>query len=230
MRKNWTLLALAIAATLLAGCNKPEDTASAAPEPAVPATAIENGTTAEPVATPVVDAASATAADFDITSLPVSSAELPDWPYVALPAGYEFDDADDIGKRSKDLARVPMWTGGQLLWVEGRTFSDSIDNSDGKTYSKFEVRKNIQQAVEALGGVRLGERSFDNAVYKANEKAVDDFRQEFSRIRDAYWYDSDADTYVIRRADKAIWVVFQSSNRQGALLVAEGPLPEAPAK
>lgn len=233
MRKNWTLLALAMTATLLAGCSKQEDAASATPEPAAstaPVATSESDATAGPEAAPAAEAAAATVADFDITSLPVSTTGLPDWPYVALPAGYEFDDADDLGKRSKDLARVPVWTGSQLLWVEGKVFSDNIDNSDGKTYSKFEVRKNIQQAVEALGGVRLSERSFDNAVYKANEKAVDDFRKEFSRIRDAYWYDSDADTYVIRRADKAIWVVFESGNNQGALMVAEGPLPEAPTK
>ena len=49
-------------------------------------------------------------------------------------------------------------------------------------------------------------------------------------MQNAYWYDSDADTYVIRRADKAIWVVFQSSNDNGALMVAEGPLPAPPAQ
>ena len=127
--------------------------------------------------------------------------------------------------QSKDLARVPVWTGGQLLWVEGRTFSDAIDSDEGKTFSKFEVRKNLQQAIEALGGVRIAERSYDEASYKANEKALEDFRQEFDNIRDAYWYDSDADTYLIRRADKAIWVVAQARNGDGGILVAEGPLP-----
>lgn len=174
-------------------------------------------------------AAGPTATVFDIGTVPVSDAALGEWPYVVLPAGYEYDDADDIASRSKDLARVPVWTGGQLLWVEGRTFSDSIENSDGKTYSRFEVRKNLQQAVEALGGVRLSESAYGEDVYTANEKAIDDFRQEFDRIRDAYWYGNDADTYVIRRADKAVWVVFHSSNSEGGLLVAEGPLPEAPA-
>ena len=49
-------------------------------------------------------------------------------------------------------------------------------------------------------------------------------------MQNAYWYDNDADTYVIRRADKAIWVVFQTENGSGALMVAEGPLPETTAK
>ena len=67
-------------------------------------------------------------------------------------------------------------------------------------------------------------------MYEANEKALSDFRQEFDRIRDAYWYNADADTYVIRRADKAIWIVTQTDTGSGAIMVAEGPLPEVPAK
>src|SRR5690606_13212285 len=190
--------------------------------------------TAEQPAAPAADAqatpAAPTAAAFDISAIPVSDKPLPEWPYVVLPAGYAYDDADDIAGSSKDLARVAVWTGGQLLWVEGRVFDDGIDNIEDKTYSRFELRKNLQQAIEALGGVRVAERSFDEATYKANEKALDDFRQEFDAIRDAYWYDADADTWVIRRADKAIWVVLTSGNERGGLMVAEGPLPEAPAE
>ncbi len=241
MTTSRTLLAVCIALAVLAGC-KQQDDAQVAPEAQDAAAAAEAGAAGEaasapapipaaqapsepPAATPAAPDAKA----FDINTIAVSDKPLPAWPYVALPAGYEFDHADEPAKRSKDLARVAVWTGGQLLWVEGRVFDDQIDNADGKTYSKFEVRKNVQQAVEALGGVRVGERSFDQATYKANEKDLEDFRQEFSSIRDAYWYDNDADTYVIRRADKVIWVVFQSSNSQGALMVAEGPLPVAPA-
>ena len=60
-------------------------------------------------------------------------AALPAWPYLAPPAGYEFDDADRLERRTKDLARNPVWTGGQLLWVEGKVFSDGIDNASAST-------------------------------------------------------------------------------------------------
>lgn len=227
---NKTVLALAMAAALLAGCKKQADAAAAADAPAA---STEQATTAAPApaqAEPAkAPAATATSTVFDIGSIPLSDKPLPAWPYVALPAGYHYYNNDDLAGQSKDLARVPMWTGGQLLWVEGKTFSDAIRNDDGKTYSRFEVRKNLQQAIEALGGVRLSETSYDEATYTANEKALDDFRREFDRIRDAYWYGNDADTYVIRRADKVLWLVFHSSNDGGGLLVAEGPLPAAPA-
>ena len=228
---NKTVLAMCMATALLAGCKAKDTAAEAAPEAAT-AAASEATAAPEPApeATPAAPAATAAAVAFDISKIPVSDKPLPAWPYVALAAGYHYDNNENLAEQSKDLARVPAWTGGQLLWVEGKTFSDQIDNSDGKTFSKFEVRKSLQQAIEALGGVRIGERSYDEATYKANEKALDDFRQEFDRIRDAYWYAADADTYVIRRADKAVWVVLETGNGDGGILVAEGPLPDAPAE
>ena len=232
MQVSKTLLALGVAAALLVGCKKQDEAAAEAAAATTDASIEQAEAPAPETAAPETPDASAAPAvtAFDINKIPVRDAALPAWPYVALPAGYHYYYSEELGSRSKDLARVPVWTGGQLLWIEGKTFSDAIRSDEGKTYSKFEVRKNLQQAIEALGGVRIGERSYDEATYKANEKALDDFRQEFDRIRDAYWYDADADTYVIRRADKAVWVVLQTGNGDGGILVAEGPLPDAPAE
>ena len=233
MRMSKTLLALGVASALLVGCKKQDDSAAADT-----ATAAADANATQTEAPPVETSPAATEAPaakpavvaFDIDKIPVSDKPLPAWPYIALPAGYHYHEADDLAGQSKDLARVPVWTGGQLLWVEGKTFSDAIRSDEGKTYSKFEVRKNLQQAIEALGGVRLAERSFDETVWDANEKDLEDFRQEFDRMQNAYWYDKDVDTYVIRRADKAIWIVTQTDTGSGAIMVAEGPLPEPPAK
>ena len=228
---NKTILALCVAMALLAGCKKQADDVAGAPVAEPAAQAGSDTPVTEPAEAPA-ETASATPAVtvFDINGIAVSDKPLPAWPYIALPAGYRYYRAEDMASQSKDLARVPVWTGGQLLWVEGKTFSDAIRSDDGKTYSKFEVRKNLQQAIEALGGVRLAERSFDETVWDANEKDLEDFRQEFDRMQNAYWYDKDVDTYVIRRADKAIWIVTQTDTGSGAIMVAEGPLPEVPAK
>lgn len=231
MRTNRTLLVFGVAIAMLAGCGKQDGAA-----PAAVATETTPVAEATPAVTHVAEEAPAGMAEaapspapvpFDIAAVPLSDAPLPAWPYVALPAGYRFSNADDMAGQSKDLARVPMWTGGQLLWVEGKSFSDWIRNGEGKTFSRFELRRNLQQAIEALGGVRVSERSYDSDTFEANRKELEDFRQEFSAMQDAYWYDKDVDTYVIRRADKAIWLVLQARNDDGSLLVAEGPLPAA---
>lgn len=227
MTLNKTALVAACAALLLIAC-KPKDKAPADAAPATSTAPVATEAPAPQDTAPAPQATASATAAFDITRIAVSDKPLPPWPYVALPAGYHFDHHEEMAKQSKDLARVPVWTGSQLLWVEGKVFSDSIDNDDGKTFSKFELRKNLRQAIEALGGVRLSERSFDEAAYKAGGQALQDFRQEFNHVTNAYWYDIDADTYLIRRADQAIWVVTQVGNDSAAVMVAQGPLPPLP--
>ena len=127
---NKTVLAMCMATALLAGCKAKDTAAEAAPEAAT-AAAPEATAAPEPApeATPAAPAATAAAVAFDISKIPVSDKPLPAWPYVALAAGYHYDNNENLAEQSKDLARVPAWTGSQLLWVEGKTFSDQIDNS-----------------------------------------------------------------------------------------------------
>ena len=235
MIRNMTLTAAVVALALLSGCKKQDDAqpaaeVGAAPAPAAPAATTEAAPAPAPAAeAPVATPAAPQATAFDIGSIPASDKPLPAWPYVALPAGYAFDDADELSKRSKDLARVPVWTGGELLWVEGKVFNDEVESAEGKTYSRFELAKGLRQHIESLGGVRVNERSYDEATYRANEKALEDFRREFNDIREAYWYDQDVETYVIRRDEGVVWIVVQARNGEGSVLVAEGPAPEATA-
>lgn len=237
MTMRRAVVSIAVAAALLAACDKQtEESAAVAPSATQPV-ATSDGDNDAVTATPAPAPAPAPAAgaetpgadpvvpSFDISAIKISDKPLPEWPYVVLPAGYHYDNANDIAGASKDLARVPLWTGSELVWLEGRTFSDDIRNDEGKSFSKFEVRKNLQQAIESLGGQRLSEKSYDETVYRAHEKELEDFRQEFNDIRDAYWYDKDADTYLIRRADQAIWIVTEVNNDSASLMVAEGPLP-----
>ena len=244
MQTKTTLLALAVGLALLAGCGKQDGTAPVAEAPTPAAddvTATDTATApvgsavdaladdAAPAAAEAVAPAVPEATAFDLEAIPVSTATLPAWPYVQLPAGYEFDDADRLGERTKDLARIPVWTGGQLLWVEGKVFTDDIENIDGKTFSRFELSKGLRQQIESLGGVRVSERSYDSEIFEANKKALGDFRQEFNDLQEAYWYDKDVDTWVIRRPDSVIWIVAHARNSEGSVLVAEGPAPETPA-
>lgn len=224
---NKTVMTLCVAMAMLAGC-KAKDTpvAEATPAPAAAPAPVE----APPAATqaPSVTPAPPAPTAFDINTIAVSDTPLGEWPYLVLPAGYKF--SGNLADQTKDLARVPVWTGGQLLWAEGKTFESELRAGEGKTYSRFELLKGIDQALTALGAVTLTQRSYDETVFEANKAELGPFRSEFDDIDDAYWYDKDARTYLIRRADKAIWVVVYADNYNGAVLVAEGPLPEAPSK
>lgn len=223
------LFALCIAAALVAGCKKQQEEA-AAPEAEVATTSSEAATppagTAPAAAEPAQPQA-APAQAFDINAIAVSDKPLGEWPYIAAPAGYIF--YDDTSEGTKDLARVAFWTGSQLLWVEGKTYETNIHAGEGKTFSKFEVLKGIDQALTALGAVKISGKGLDDVAYAANKDEVDAFVSEFGDVYGAYRGGSDntVATYVIRRADKAIWAVVTSTNGNAGLLLADGPLPEA---
>lgn len=229
-------LILGVATVALVGCKKADDVAAQPGAEAVATQATAN--TAPPAPTPQTQsdavnsaAAAPVPAVFDITSIPVSEKPLPEWPYLVTPTGYHFYHDSELPRQTKDLARVPVWLGNQFLWVEGKVFSDEIDNNNDKTFSKLEVRRNVQQALEALGAVRVTDKTLDEETYKAHEDELEEFGKEFTAVRGAYyWYDRTLDVYVIRRADKAIWFVLVNDNNESNVMVAEGPLPEAPAK
>src|SRR3546814_16309094 len=77
---------------------------------------------------------------FRSEAVPVSDAALGEFPYFSLPAGYEPMNRPV----QMDYARFPFWTGEGFEWVEGRSYETSIAAADGKTWSEFELRKNLE--------------------------------------------------------------------------------------
>lgn len=134
---------------------------------------------------------------FDMSAIPISTAPLGDFPYVAVPAGYEVYE-----ERTLDLAAFPIWTGVTFQTVEGRLYMAQSKTPEGKSYSRLEFERGVENAVKGLGGVRVsrGEvpnEAFDNLprdlVQDANLGLGDKFGNPFT-------------TYVIRRADRTLWV------------------------
>ena len=153
MSMKTAALALAVGLSLMA-CKKQDDAAATAAN-AQPAVASETADAAAPPASTAQTPAAATAApavtSFDINTIAVSDKPLGEWPYLVSPAGYQF--SGNLAEKTKDLARVPFWTGSQLLWVEGKTYEAELRAGDGKTYSRFELLKGIDQALTALGAM-----------------------------------------------------------------------------
>lgn len=231
MMMKRSLLAVSVAALIMVGCKKKDETADGA-SPAQEAATQQQPANEATVATgPAAPAPTAGAATFDLNSFPMSDMPMGAWPYLQLPAGYIFFQANGMAAATKDLARVPVWTGADMIWVEGKSFESQIDTQDGKTYSKFELEKSIADAVEALGGKRVTDKSVDEAFFNAHEAELESFLKEFSEIAPAYRHYNKANTWLVRRADKAIWFVsFADESENAALMVVEGPLPVAAAK
>ncbi|HRN60929.1 MAG TPA: OmpA family protein [Luteimonas sp.] len=219
MRKRKTLVAGALA-LVLAACSdtptspqeQPATTATATAEPQ-PQPQTPPGIELPADATAAVDAPAGEPA-FDIGKAPVSDAALGDFPYFSLPAGYHHPNRP---LPVRDFDRVAVWTGDRLEWVEGRVFESLVhaDRKAGKGFSRVEVLRNIDHQVAEAGGVKVAE----SRVPKETIKAWDD-GQAWSPGRGDV-YNSPAATWLVRRADRNIWVNFVSNNSSGSWMVIE---------
>lgn len=171
-------------------------------------------------ASPESSAQSAATADenqkarpFAVADLPVSQAPLGSFPYLGLPQGYARQDVVD-----SPFDRVPFWTGDRVEWIEGKVHSSVLQSSSDRPYSQLELSRNVQSLVETLGGKRIfsgtlpADASGDIGSSKAGVQYV-------GGIGDIY--NEPAETYVIHRDDRDIWIHLGSSGNSGALLVAE---------
>ncbi len=184
---------------------------------AVMASAEVNG--AEVARTQPVEAVEEPARDneasaFDIQSVPVSDKPLGDFPYFSLPAGYENPNNP---KPVIDMDRVPFWTGDRLEWVEGRAFQSLIHAVKGKAFSPFEVERNIEQLITSVGGVKVTDSRIPQDVLDSLE---DSYTVRYSAGHGDI-YNNPTQTYLVRRADREIWVHLVTNSASGGWIIAE---------
>lgn len=152
-------------------------------------------------------------AAFDIRTLSVSEAPLGEFPYLGLPDGYR------AGKTTaRKFERVPFWTGDRLEWVEGRVHGAGISAAEGAEYSHLELVRNIEALVTGLGGHHI-------ASAKMPREATDAIQQTSIAVElvDGLGdiYNDPMDTFVIRRADRDIWIHLARSGNNGSWMIAE---------
>ena len=226
MKLSARIAPLLVLAVLLAGCQKSspaEDAAGpdATPPSAEPAPAAPGATadaTAPDDATADADAdadagADAPAAAFDITKIPVSDAPLGEFPYFSLPAGYE-----PMNKPVQmDYARFPFWTGEGFEWVEGRSYETRIRKARDKTWSEFELRKNIETLLTSVGAVEVASSKIPREWIKQLDS--DTKQGHIDGLGDVY--NRPATVYVLRRADRNIWIHFVTNSASGNWIIME---------
>ncbi|TDK23064.1 OmpA family protein [Luteimonas aestuarii] len=170
---------------------------------------------ADEAATGADDAGNADAAEgFRIESVAVSDAPLGDFPYFTLPEGYHHPNR---ALPMRDFDRVAAWTGDRLEWVEGRVFESLVhaDRRAGKGFSRIEVIRNIDHQVAEAGGVKVT----DSRVPREVIKDWDEGQQRSQGRGDVY--NHPAATWLVRRADRNIWIHFVASSASGSWMVIE---------
>ena len=152
---------------------------------------------------------------FDLTQVPVSTAELGDFPYVPVTPGYEVRS-----DKTMDLAAFPIWTGAGFQVVEGRVYMANAGTPEGKVYSRLELERGLDNAIKAAGGVRIASSVAPNAVIEDLPSTLrDDMRLGMGPI-----FGNPITAYVIRRADRAVWIQVVSDSTDAAWTVIDAPI------
>lgn len=154
---------------------------------------------------------------FPLDKLPVSSADIGSFPYITLPDGYEW--GNDGKGETRDRDHFPFWTGSMVEDVQGKLFMAAILTKMTKAFVQEEFEAHIEALVARLGGVKITKSNIPSTVTQAwgEDIAVD----KSAGLGDVY--NRPAETFVIRRANRAIWVHFTTDNAGGSVAVVEAP-------
>ena len=194
------------AVLVLAACGASEE----AETPAVEAPA--DASTTQPPAS--VGSGEANPVVFDLSAVPISTATLGDFPYIAVPSGYEIHD-----ERTLDLAAFPIWTGAAFQTIEGKVYMAQSKTPEGKSYSRLEFERGIENAVKMLGGVRVSRGEVPSEAF---ENLPSDVQQDASLgLGDKFG--SPFTTFVVRRADRTLWIQVVAGQHRASWAVVDAP-------
>ena len=206
------LAALALAGSLSACGNKDKAAEQTATAP-VP-TAGSGTPTPEPAAGVAATTPTAATPDatFDLSAVPVSTANLGSFPYLSKLPGYHLNVPSDSVDYEFD--RLYVYDGKNLLPIEGHVLRrEYVSVNQQKETSELMMERNYENLVKTLGGVKVWSGEIPN---EAVQKVGDDYHK---------YHGLDAgkptDTYLIRQKDKEIWVQLQPNHYDYTLNVVE---------
>jgi OmpA-OmpF porin, OOP family len=214
------LSSLIVAAMLASGCQRqdasPAKTANAAPPTATPsqqpATASSSAPAPEPPKTSEASATPPTAvatpvADFDPTSVAITTAALPPFPFFREPAGKRSTHWGDLKSRDRGFNRAHFIAGKKLIAIEGKLFRDMFNLEDAeegrRVYSALEFHRNYENAIAALGGKKISATQFTDEFVAQNggRDAI-----EKHLIGQPPGIDHEHQSYLIRTPQKEYWI------------------------
>ena len=163
-----------------------------------------------------------TDAPYATDSLPVSTAKLGTFPFLGLPDGYRYINEP----QPRDFDKFPFWTGNGFHPVEGHLFMAYIRAKPEKTYSAYELKRNVEAELLSLGAVKISDMKIPNGIAHAlpQPTAAD------KSVGLGDFYNNPVSTYVIRQPDRQIWVHFTTSTSGASWAILETKEFEATAK
>jgi len=153
------------------------------------------------VSTPETPAAPAAAKAFDYNAVPISDKPLGTFPYFSLPEGYQNFENNKIS----DYDRFYVWVGDHFEQPEGKIFFSRVTAKAGKSYSDLELARSLDELITGIGGVK----AFEGKVPQdsASKSIPENNRLKYLSGYGFMGYQTTT-TYLVRRADRNIWVQF----------------------
>jgi len=91
---------------------------------------------------------------------------------------------------------------------------------EGKTFSRVEFERGIENAVAAAGGVRIVRGEVPNEAF---DTLPNDLKQD-ARLGMGSMYGNPFAAYVIRRADRTIWIQTVTDSNVGNWTIVDAPI------
>lgn len=184
---------------------------SGAPVP-VPAAGVAVTTPDATTPTPATDAT------FDLSTVPVSAANMGSFPYLSRLPGYHVGyDSDSV---DYEFDRLYVYDGQHMLPVEGHVLRReyrSVNNK--KETSELMIERNYENLVKSMGGVKVW-------AGKIPDEAVATIRDDYNKYK-GLSTDTPTDTYLIRQKDKEVWVqLLPGSDRYTLNVVERAAMPQ----
>jgi hypothetical protein len=213
--------------SLLTSCGSKEKTeeTAATSAPTVTEAATSSATTPPSAEiTPTETAAASTPdATFDLSKVPVSSADLGQFPYLAALTTYE---VNTLNSEDYEFERAYVYDGKNLVPIEGKVSQRLIKPKDSdRKASELMIRRNYESLLKDLGGTKVFSGKVPseviekaggyNAVYKYGKWSISTSHE--------------TDAYVIRQEDKEVWVQVTTLGGDGnynLTVIERAPMPQ----
>lgn len=199
-----TLIILSIG-TLLAACNKKAEQKTDAAHDTV---AIEDSRAAE--------ISSGQTPQFDINSIPVSTAEVGDLPFFSFPKGLDFQNKPV--QRSYDMLFFPL--NGVMTPIEGKVWKTYVVNEKSNTeeWSLPYFLKSYDDAITKVGGVKI----FDGKVSQQELDRIKEEAKYFGEEGSIDYWNEPVKVYVIRRTNgDDIYIQLYGNTSTGAIQILQ---------
>lgn len=219
MKKYSSIYLLLFAFALFTGCNSSTQSGEDAEE-----VQEQNETTDIPSATETEESPSKqeNITDFDINTIPVSTADIGDFPFFTAPEGSEYINR----VKPVDFDFIVFITPSDIYEVEGKTFRAHVhkDRKNDKEISGRYLIKSYEDAITAAGGVKVFEgilpkerrdKYAELCTYAGSNGSIDIWNNPIA-------------TYVIRRDDGNIYIALDKGrgNTTSIQIVQEKPFEQ----